>query len=187
MSENELTQIAGRYRRLSEAFGAKVAAVPTDSWESPSPCEGWSARDVVRHVVDSHELFCKLVGRTLGQVPSVDDDPAAAFDAARRVVQSDLDDPERAGAEYDGIFGRMTFAQGVDGFLSFDLVVHGWDLARATGQDESIDPAEVRRLTADAERLGDAMRSSGAFGPAAEAPPGADEQTRLLALLGRRA
>ena len=49
----------------------------------------------------------------------------------------------RAGTEFDGFFGRSTFAQGVDRFLCSDLVLHGWDLARATGLDETMDPAEI--------------------------------------------
>jgi len=82
--------------------------------------------------------------------------------------------------------GRSTFERGVDGFLSFDQVVHGWDLARAIGQDERIEPAEVSRIAADVRGMGDTLRSSGACGPALEPPPDADPQTRLLCELGRR-
>ncbi|MDQ4020345.1 MAG: maleylpyruvate isomerase family mycothiol-dependent enzyme [Actinomycetota bacterium] len=42
---------------LADAFAAKIAAVPDDRWASPSPCEGWTARDVVRHVIDSQEML----------------------------------------------------------------------------------------------------------------------------------
>lgn len=181
-----MSAIADRYERLADKFAAKVAAVPADRWENPSPCEGWTARDVVRHVVDTHELFCRFVGRSLGDIPSVDDDPAAAFDAARRTVRDDLRDPARAHATYDGFFGRMTFAEGVDRFLCFDLVVHGWDLARATGLDERIDPEEVARISDEAHAFGDALRGPGIFGPPLDPPPGADAQARLLAFLGRR-
>lgn len=132
-------------------------------------------------------MFLGFVGRSLpGDMPSVDEDPAGAFDAARRSVQASLDDPEVANAEYDGVFGRGTFATGVDGFLCFDLNVHGWDLAQATGLADRMDPTEVPRLRREAEAF-DAMRGSGgAFGPAVEPPQGADEQADLLAFLGRR-
>jgi uncharacterized protein (TIGR03086 family) len=181
-----MSEIADRYRRLSTAFADRVAAVPTDAWDSPTPCEEWTARDLVAHLVEVHGMFLGLVGRELRPGPSVDDDPLGAFVSARNQVQADLEDPERAGAEYDGYFGRTTFAETVDRFLGFDLVVHGWDLARATGQDERIPPEDVRRVWADTEVFGDAMRSSRTCGPAIEPPPGADEQARLLAYLGRR-
>src|SRR3712207_2793308 len=97
-----MSDTSERYDRLADDFAATIAAVPADRWSAPSPCEDWTARDVVRHVVDTHGIFERLVGRDLGDVPSVDDDPAAAFDHARRVVAADLADPERATATYEG-------------------------------------------------------------------------------------
>jgi uncharacterized protein (TIGR03086 family) len=182
-----MTEISDRYRRLSVAFTEKIAEVPPDRWESPSPCAGWSALDVVRHVVDTHGMFLGLVGRALPEdIPSVDDDPLAAWLVARDAVQADLDDPVRAQAEYDGAFGRSTFEKAVDGFLCFDQVVHGWDLARAAGLDETIDAEEVPVITAHAEKMGDLLRTPGVCGPALEPPRDADDQTRMLMLLGRR-
>ena len=181
-----MSEISERYRRLSDQFAARILAVPADRWDAPTPCADWTARDLVRHVVDTQGLFLGLVDRKTGPLPDVAEDPAGAWDAARAAVQADLDDPVRAKAEYDGFLGRNTFEFGIDHFLNADLVVHGWDLARATGQDERIDPADVRRVW-DATRVyGDAMRSPNAFGPELPAPEGADEQTKLLAFLGRR-
>jgi hypothetical protein len=82
--------------------------------------------------------------------------------------------------------GRTTFEAGVDRFLCLDLVVHGWDLARSAGLDERIEPVEVGRAREQAEAFGDARCGPRAFGPAVEPPPGADEQDKLLAFLGRR-
>jgi uncharacterized protein (TIGR03086 family) len=181
-----MSDIADRYTRLGDQFAATIAGVPEDRWSAPTPCEDWTALDVVRHVVESQGMFESLVGRDIGALPPVDDDPGGAFDAARRVVERHLRDPETADASFDGYFGRSTFAQAVDGFLSFDLVVHRWDLARATGQDETIPADEVERVHAAARGMGEAMRSPKAFGPEQPAPEGADAQTRLLAFLGRR-
>ena len=180
-----MTEISERYGRLADEFAAKIADVPDDRWESPSPCEGWTARDVVRHVVETQGMFLGFVGRKLEDVPSVDDDPGAAWDAARAQIARDLEDPARANEEFDGFTGRSTFETAVDRFLSFDLVVHRWDLARAAGLDDRIDPDDVARVQAAAEAFGDAMRAPGVFGPAVEPPPDADDQTRLMAYLGR--
>ena len=181
-----MSDVSDRYNRLAGAFAAKVAAVPNDRWASPSPCEGWTARDLVRHIVDSHGMFLGFIGEELGAIPSVDDDPAAAFDGARKAIQARLDDPERATAEYEGFTGKSTFEEGINRFISFDLVVHNWDLSRAAGLDETMDLDEVRAMAEAAPKFGDALRAPGVFGPEVEPPEGADEQTKLLAFLGRR-
>ncbi|WP_017600485.1 TIGR03086 family metal-binding protein [Nocardiopsis lucentensis] len=182
-----MSDIAKRYDRLSTAFAAAVAAVPEDGWAAPTPCPGWTARDLVRHVVDTQGMFLGLVGRELGDIPSVDDGPSAAWEAARTVVLRDLHDPERAAAEFDGLFGRSTFAEAVDRFLGFDLVVHRWDLCRATGQDERIAPEDASWARETAAAFGPNLRREGVCGPELTPPEDADEQTRLLAHLGRRA
>ena len=180
-----MTEISERYDRLATALADKIAAVPADAWENPSPCEGWTARDVVRHVVSTQGMFLGFIGRELGDIPPVDDDPLAAWNAARAIVLHDLEDPKLASAEFDGFTGRSTFEGGVDRFLSFDLVVHGWDLSRAAGLDERIDPDDVARVRRAAAEFGEAMRGPQAFGPERPAPAGADPQTQLLAFLGR--
>lgn len=182
-----MTAISQRYARLAQDFAATVAAVPADRWADASPCPGWTARDVVRHVVDTQGMFLRLVGRDLGAVPDVDVDPLAAWKAAAATVQADLDDPERAGTVFDGFFGPTRFEEAVDRFLSFDLVVHRWDLARTAGLDERIAADDLRWAREQTDGLGDAMRGESTFGPALTPPPDADEQTRFLAFLGRRA
>ena len=182
-----MSEISGRYRRLADEFAGKIAKVPDDKWDAPSPCPDWTARDIVQHVVDTQGMFLGFVGKELGPISSAADDPGAAWDAARAKTQHELDDPKLAGAEFDGFFGRTRYDEAVDRFLNFDLVVHGWDLARATGLDETIAPEDITQVRAKAESFGDAMRAPQAFGPEVDAPAGADEQTRLLAFLGRRA
>ncbi|RKS07089.1 uncharacterized protein (TIGR03086 family) [Nocardiopsis sp. Huas11] len=181
-----MSETATRYARLSDDFAATVAAVPEDRWTADSPCEGWTALDVVGHVVETQDMFLRLVGRELGDIPSPVDDPVAAWDAARGVVQADLDDPERAGTEFDGFFGRTTFAEAVDRFLNFDLVIHRWDLTRATGQDERIRPEDIAWALEATTVFGPHLRREGVCGPELTPPDGADEQTRFLAFLGRR-
>ena len=70
--------------------------------------------------------------------------------------------------------------------LTADLVVHGWDLARATGGDERIDPALLPAAALLAARVPDGGLP-GYFDPPLDVPAGAPEQVRVLARLGRRA
>ena len=63
------TDISARYRKLAEDFADTVAQVPADKWSAPSPCEEWTARDVVRHVVETPSIFAGMVGRTLEPGP----------------------------------------------------------------------------------------------------------------------
>ncbi|WP_267595820.1 TIGR03086 family protein [Carbonactinospora thermoautotrophica] len=124
-----------------------------------------------------------MVGREAPSRPSAD--PVAAWIQARDAVQAALDDPETAATERDTMFGRMSFEQIVGQFGCFDLLVHTWDLARAAGLDERLDPEEVHRVFETAKPMDEMMRRPGVCGPKLEPPPGADEQTRLLAFLGR--
>jgi uncharacterized protein (TIGR03086 family) len=101
-------------------------------------------------------------------------------------VQGYLEDPERATTEFQGFTGTSTFEAAVGRFLCMDLVVHGWDLSRAAGLDERIDPEDLVRVSEQALAFGDMLRSPQAFGPEVEPPADADDQTRLLAFLGRR-
>ncbi|MFC9787022.1 TIGR03086 family metal-binding protein [Rhodococcus sp. NPDC127528] len=181
------TETAARYRRLAETLTRTVEAVPADGWERPSPCEGWTARDVLRHVIDTQTYPLDPVGLTLPPVPDVDSDPVGAWAQTRDAVLDILDDPERAGLEYDGSLGRTSVAATFGSFFCFDLVVHRWDLARATGLDESIPTEDLVLVTGFADRMGEQIRTPGVCGPAVEVPAEADAQTRLLGRLGRRA
>lgn len=70
--------------------------------------------------------------------------------------------------------------------LCGDTLVHTWDIARSTGQDETLDPVGVSHAFAMLLPNDEAIRGAGSFGPKIEPPPGADEQTRFLCFLGRR-
>jgi uncharacterized protein (TIGR03086 family) len=178
--------VADRYRRLSQAVTATIEGVPDDRWSNPSPCEAWTARDVAAHLVDIHGRFQALVGREAVEHPSVDDDPLGAFTAVRDQMQLDLEDPAKVNEEYDGQFGRSTFGTAVNGFVCFDLVVHRWDLARATGQDEAMDPRDVEVVRATVDQMGQAMRDNGVITAPVEPPEGASAQDMLLSDLGRK-
>lgn len=157
---------------------------------------GVDARDVVRHIVDMHAAMLRPLDRRLSPAPPVDDDPLAAFRAARADVEAVLADAEVAGSEADTSMGTVAAEQQIDQVVSDDMVLHRWDLAKATGQDGSMDPDDVERLWAATSALPaellERFRTPGAFGPGIvvfgpEVPvaPDAPLQDRLLGLIGR--
>lgn len=185
MSTSHEETPADRYRRLAARLSDTVAAVPREAWGNASPCRGWSAAEVLRHVIDSETGLLRREGLAVPDGPAVDDDPIRAWAHARDAVQAVLDDPDLAGTEYEA-FGRTTTVEATFAtFMSVDLVTHRWDIAHATGVDDTIPAEDIVFVRAFTERMGDLARTSGAFGPELSAPPGADEQTRLLAFLGR--
>lgn len=176
---------AARWARTADAFSARVRTVPGGGWDRPAPCEGWLARDVVRHLAEWIPGFLGTYWDLRVDLPPVDDDPAAAWAALDRGVRGLLADPELAASERDSPAGRASLAATLDMIATTDVFLHAWDLARATGGDERLDPAEVHRLLVGMEPLDELLRSSGHYGPRTPVPDDADEQTRLLAFIGR--
>jgi uncharacterized protein (TIGR03086 family) len=183
-----MSDSAERYRKVAAQFTRRVEAVPDGAWDNPAPCEGWVARDVIRHLVawlPDHFFGTWGVEHTPG--PSVDDDPAAAWAAVDRSIQAALDDPAIAGAaQASGERGPMTFEASIDMICTPDVLIHTWDLARATGQDDTLDPDEVQGMADAMEPMDKMLRDSGHFGPRVPVPDDADEQTKLIAFTGRQ-
>ena len=67
-----------------------------------------------------------------------------------------------------------------------DLIVHTWDLARATGGDERLDPDTAAIVLERLKPNDEILRSTGTFGPKVDPPPGADAGVELLCFTGRR-
>lgn len=108
------------------------------------------------------------------------------MDAHDAAVRELLADEAFATSEYDGFFGPTTAADTMRDFYGWDLVVHRWDLGRAVGQDVVWDDAERTFVATGLTGFGDHLYAEGICRPAVPAPDDADEQTRVLALLGRR-
>jgi uncharacterized protein (TIGR03086 family) len=185
----EPAEVAARYRRLAAAMTARVNGVGGSGWEQPSPCAGWTARDVLRHVVEVQRWPLEAAGAGVDDIPSSDADVVAAWDAASSKLAGLLDDAGKAAVEIEvAVAGWMSAAAAVNLIVCGDLTVHTWDLARATGQDEHLDPAEVASMRAAVDAIGmEKLRRFGLYSSALIPPSGADAQTELLAYLGRRA
>jgi len=189
-----ITPPADTHRRLAADFTATVEQADAldraegKVWDRPAPPEGWDARDVVRHLVEWLPSF--LEGQTdirFPAGPSVDEDPAGAWRHHCESVQKLLDDPLAADRVHNfGHLGSMTLAQAIDMIYTPDVFLHRWDLARATGQDETLDPVRCAQMLEGMLPMDDSLRQSGHFGPKVDVPEGADAQTRLLAFIGRK-
>lgn len=173
-----------RYRRLAATLAETVAAVPVDAWDNPSPCEGWTARDVLQHMIDATTWQATQVDLELPK-GSTAEDPVAAWDMTRNAVIEVLADPARGDREYAGMFGTTTLAETYKSFYCFDLVVHRWDIAHAAGIDDTIPAADLALVRELADGLGDMIRMEGVAKAELPVPADADPQTKLLAYLGR--
>ncbi|HEX6873030.1 MAG TPA: TIGR03086 family protein, partial [Micromonosporaceae bacterium] len=112
--------------------------------------------------------------------------PAATWKVHCAAVQALLDDPATSQRMFaHPRVGELTLAQAIDRLYTPDVFMHTWDLARATGQDDRLDPDFCADLLAGMEEMEEAIRTSGQFGPRVEVAAEADAQTRLLAFIGR--
>ena len=113
-----------------------------------------------------------------------DEDPRQAWENASRAISEIDAEPEAAAKEVDGPTGKIPAGEAIGQFMTMDVLVHTWDLARTIGADERLDEDSVRQAY-EALRPMDAMiRQPKVFGPKLEPPMGADLQTEFLLLLG---
>jgi uncharacterized protein (TIGR03086 family) len=179
---------ADEYRELAGRFTTLVEAVPDDAtWDRPAPVPGWTARDVVGHLVEWFPGFLQAgAGISLPAGPEVADDPAGAWRTFSDGVQAVLDDPATEHRVFSHQHtGELPLPTAISRFFTADVFMHTWDLARATGQDGTLDPERCAAMLEGMEPIEDLMRSSGQYGPRVVVPDDADPQTKMLAFIGR--
>jgi uncharacterized protein (TIGR03086 family) len=183
-----MSDVADRYRRVAAGFTERVNAVPDDAWDNPAPCEGWVARDVVGHMVEwMPSLLATGAGIRLPGGPSVEEDPAAAWIEMSDAIQAVLDDPSVSAQPFSHEqAGEHRVDDAIGMFIVGDILVHTWDLARATGLDERLDADEMTAMYEGMEPLDAMLRASGQYGPRVLVPDTADVQTKLIAFSGRQ-
>ncbi len=183
------------YRRAQDTFDAVLAAVPDGGWDQPSACTEWTVRDVAGHVVWGQEQLrawatgAEYTVRTGAPgsphpAPMAGTDPVATWRAARAATSAAL--TEQA-------LGRMAALPGageiplpaVITLLTTDHLAHAWDIGHAVGVAVPFGAELVAGSFAWARA--NVLRRPGFFGPELTPPADADEQTRLLAFLGRAA
>lgn len=179
---NDTTQL---YDRIADRFGELLEHCPTDRWASPSPCPGWTARDVAAHVVRNHRRALAGLDGSAFAAPEADDDILLVWKEAAGGVRSALRDPALASTPLGAEFGSITFAEFIRRMACADTLIHTWDFARATSQDETLDAGGVAVAGAMLMPEDEQIRMPGAFAGKVDAAADADAQTRLLNFLGR--
>jgi uncharacterized protein (TIGR03086 family) len=181
------------YVKAMTATRTLLDAVRADQWQGPTPCSEWDVKQVANHIIGENlwagELF---QGKTIAEVGDTlngdlaGEDPAAAYRASVGVAS---DAVTAAGAMQTTCHLSFGDYSGADyaAQLFMDTLIHGWDVAKATGQDTRMDPELVAACFPVAEQLTIQFRSAGVFGENLPVAADADTQTKLLALLGRRA
>jgi uncharacterized protein (TIGR03086 family) len=181
------------YVKAMESTRGYVNGVKTDQWHGPTPCSEWDVKQVANHIVGENLWAAELFqGKTIAEVGNrldgdlAGDDPAAAYAASVAAATPAASAPGAMEATCHLSFGDYSGSD-YAAQLFMDVLIHGWDIATATGQDARLDPDLVQACLPIAEQLTTQFRSAGVFGENLSVDADADPQTKLLALVGRRA
>ena len=178
--------------RALESAQQYVAGIRADQWADPTPCTEWDVRELVGHLVNGNlwagELFN---GKTMAEVSDrfdgdvLGDDPAGAFTSSVAIAKEVVLAPGAMEAICHLSFGDYPGSEYAEQ-LFLDMLVHGWDLATATGQDARLAQDLVAACYPVAQKIVAVASGDGVFGEDLPVTSDADLQTRLLATLGRR-
>ena len=178
------------YTRAVYTLDAVVNRMPADAWDNPSPCEGWTAREVLGHFMwGMQNLGNAALGEPApaarAEADVATDDPATAWAATRDALFAALDREGSLHQPVDFPLGPMD----IEGFMPIhtnDGLLHAWDIAHAGGIDACI-PHDLAAAGTDAlASYGDFVRQPGIFGPAVEVADDADAVTKYVAMAGRQ-
>ena len=167
--------------------------VRADQWELPTPCPDWNVTELLGHVIAGSQMSATLANGA-NRVQAIDvlstefigDDPLAALDDALALQEQALADSAVDERICQHPAGDMPGAQ-LRSFRISDLLVHQWDLARATGADETLDADVVQIVWDDISPMAPVIAQLGVFGdgPSGTVPADAPLHERLLDLMGR--
>ena len=185
------SDVVDLHRRAVDAFGERVKGVTGTDWHQPTPCSDWDVRDLVNHVVVENLWIPPLVaGKRIDEVTDIPDgdvlgdEPRLAWDqSAAEALAAAVRTPLDATTHLS--FGDVPAAEYL-WQLTVDALVHAWDLARATGQDETFDADLVAACAAWFGGVEDDYRAAGVIGPAVDSDSD-DPVVRFVGRLGRDA
>jgi uncharacterized protein (TIGR03086 family) len=179
------------YRRACERFGERVHAIRPDQWAEPTPCTEWDVRALVGHLITEVAWVPPLVGgRSVADVGDelsgdlTGDDPATSWDRYAPPSITAVGEPGAMERTVRLTKRELPAAEYTNEVFT-DLLIHGWDLARAIGADEALDAESVDVVYEAMKPHETELKGSGVFGGMVVPPDGADRQTQLLAVFGR--
>jgi uncharacterized protein (TIGR03086 family) len=168
--------------------------VRADQASAPTPCAEWDVRALLNHVIGtlwlSEALFSDRAPRhpmAPGGLPAADlagDDPAAAYAEASAAALAAASAGDALTRVHVTPLGDMP-GPALAGFTTLDILVHGWDLAKATGQPAGLDGTLAAHVLAFAGQALTADTRAPRIGPVLPVPPGAPLTDRLVGFLGR--
>jgi uncharacterized protein (TIGR03086 family) len=164
-----MSETLARYRKLADDLTARVQAVPPGAWSNQSPCPDWTAQDVMDHVIGNARAWVNQVNEVPHEERKVSDVPAE-WAAARAAVEDALADPARAGKVIDGPMGPMPYEMLIGRLQCMDMLIHTWDVARATGGDEKVDEQAAAGALEGLKPLDAMIRRPGLFRPSSRRP-----------------
>ncbi|WP_436493649.1 TIGR03086 family metal-binding protein [Actinokineospora sp. HUAS TT18] len=173
-------------RRVRELIGGLIDGLTDEQLDAQSPCEGWTVREVIRHLVgNSLGVLARIDGTDAPAEVDLGADPRVTFRETRAAASAALGTPEvfdgpweLRGVEYTG--GTMLFVHFAD------VLVHTWDIATAVGVHVAIDEDLAEAALSVVSRFPeDAWGPGSAFTAKLPAPEDASALERLLALTGR--
>ena len=167
-----------------------IAGVRPDQMDLPTPCSEWNVRQIINHNLKVAECTLSLLSGTGFVNPMEVDHPLpsegapAAFEAATSAILEAIKSPGAAERFIETPVMSMSAPQLLMQVFG-DLLIHRWDLATATGQDTSMDPALAEICYNLIEPQMEGSRQMGMFGPLVTVPPNASARDKLLGLAGR--
>jgi uncharacterized protein (TIGR03086 family) len=186
-----MTDSTELHAQALEATGRIVRGIAADRWHASTPCLGWDARALVNHLVSGNLWAAELAaGGTIESVGSrldgdlLGSDPAGSYDASAKVAAEAFRRPGTLDAPCVVSYGPVPGSV-YAGHRFFDVFIHGWDLAVATGQGTRLDAGLMQACQEVIEPQLEAFRGVGALAGPLPVPPGASAQARFLAMLGR--
>jgi uncharacterized protein (TIGR03086 family) len=173
-----------RVQQIVHGFDQRVQAVSADAWANQSPCDEWKARDVVVHVTNNLRRVTAGLGGQAHPEVTPDEDIRTAWGVTRDGMLAALLTADMS-KTMDGPFGPMPAEQLLGRIITTDVLVHTWDLARATGGDEVLPHEFIEGAYSGLKPMDAMIRGRGVFGDKIEVP-GADLQTEFLSFIGRK-
>ena len=187
-----MATIAQLHRKSLDDTRGIVAGIDRAQWADATPCDGWDVQTLLNHLVSGNLWATELgSGRTIEEIGNrldgdvLGDNALAAYDTSAEAAAATFEAPGALDAPCAVSYGPVPGSV-YAGHRFIDVLIHGWDLATATGQDATLDPELVDAAYSLLQDQADMVRASGMFGEAILEPAGVGPQTQLLAFIGRK-